>query len=75
MSYSLICLWLWIRFIAVTFLSHAFPELAKRKNPGPVDATAKLFGAKYDAIGLWAQNLSNRSEVELEPLFAQVGEC
>ena len=74
MSYSLICLWFWIRFIAVPFYL-TLSRVGEAENPGPVCATAKLFGAKYDAIGLWAQNLSNRSEVELEPLFAQVGEC
>ena len=74
MSYSLICLWFWIRFIAVPFYL-TLSRVGEAENPGPVCATAKLFGAKYDAIGLWAQNLSNRSEVELEPLFVQVGEC
>ena len=74
MSYSLICLWFWIRFIAVPFYL-TLSRVGEAENPSPVCATAKLFGANYDAIGLWAQNLSNRSEVELEPLFAQVGEC
>ena len=74
MSYSLVCLWFWIRFIAVPFYL-TLSRVGEAENPGPVCATAKLFGANYDAIGLWAQNLSNRSEVELEPLFAQVGEC
>ena len=72
--YSLIYLWFWIRFIAVPFYL-TLSRVGEAENPGPVCATAKLFGAKYDAIGQWAQNLSNRSEVELEPLFAQVGEC
>ena len=74
MSYNLICLGFWIRFIAVPFYL-TLSRVGEAGNPGPVCATAKLFGAKYDAIGQWAQNLSNRSEVELEPLFAQVGEC
>ena len=73
MSCSLVCLWFWIRFIAVPFYL-TLSRVGEAENPGPVCATAKLFGANYDAIGLWAQNLSNRS-VELEPLFAQVGEC
>ena len=74
MSYNLICLWFWIRFIAVPFYL-TLSRVGEAENPGPVCATAKLFGVNYDAIGLWPQNLSNRSEVELEPLFAQVGEC
>ena len=74
MSYNLICLWFWIRFIAVP-LYLTLSRVGEAENPGPVCATAKLFGAKYHAIGQWAQNLSNRSEVELEPLLAQVGEC
>ena len=74
MSCSLICLWFWIRFIAALFFL-TLSRVGEAENPGPVCATAKLFGANYDAIGLCAQNLSNRSEVELEPLFAQVGEC
>ena len=75
MSYNLLCLWYWIRFIAVPFYI-TLSRFGKAENPGPVCATAKLFGAKYDdAIGQWAQNLSSKSEVELEPLFAQVGEC
>ena len=74
MSYSLSFLWFWIRFIAVLFYL-TLSRVGEAENPGPVWATAKLFGANYDAIGLWAQNLSNKSEVELEPLFAQVGEC
>ena len=49
-------------------------RVGETENPGLVCATAKLFGAKYDAIVQWAQNLSSKSEVELEPLFAQVGE-
>ena len=74
MSYNLICLWFWIRFIAVPFYL-TLSRVGEAENPGPVCATAKLYGAKYDAIGQWAQNLSSKSEVELEPLFAQVGEC
>ena len=74
MSYNLLCLWFWIRFIAVPFYLSLF-RVGVAENPGPVCAAAKLFGAKYDAIGQWAQNLSSKSEVELEPLFAQVGEC
>ena len=50
-------------------------RVGEAENPGPVCATAKLFGAKYDAIGHWAQNLSSKSVVELEPLFAQAGAC
>ena len=72
MSYNLICLWFWIRFIAVFFYL-SLSRIGEAENPGPVCATAKLFGAKYDAIGQWAQNLSSKSVVELEPLFAQVG--
>ena len=34
-----------------------------------------LFGAQFDAIGQWAAKLTSKSEVELAPLFAQVGEC
>ena len=74
MSYNLLCLWFWIRFIAVPFYL-SLSRVGEAENPGPVCATAKLFGAKYDAIGQWAQNLSSKSVVELEPLFAQVGEC
>ena len=74
MSYSLLCLWRWIRFIAVPFYL-TLSRVGEAENAGLVCATAKLFGAKYDAIGQWAQNLSSKSEAELEPLFAQVGEC
>ena len=74
MSYNLLCLWFWIRFIAVPFYL-SLSRVSEAENPGPVCATAKLFGANYDAIGQWAQNLSSKTEVELEPLFAQVGEC
>ena len=74
MSCNLICLWFWIRFIAVPFYL-SLSRVGEAENPRPVCATAKLFGAKYDAIGQWAQNLSSKSVVELEPLFAQVGVC
>ena len=74
MSYNLVCLWFLIRFIAVLF-HFSLSRIGEAENLGPVCATAKLFGAKYDAIGQWAQNLSSKSVVELEPLFAQVGEC
>ena len=74
MSYNLIYLWFWIRFTAVPFYL-TLSRIGEAENPSPVCATAKLFGAKYDAVGQWAQNFSNGSEVELEPLFAQVGEC
>ena len=74
MSYNQICLWFWVRFIAVPFYL-PLSRVGEAENPGLVCATAKLFCAKYDAIGQWTQNLSNRSEVELEPLFTQVGEC
>ena len=54
MSYNLLCLWFWIRFIAVpSYLS--LSRVGEAENPGPVCATVKLFGAKYDAIGQWAQ--------------------
>ena len=55
MSYNLIYLWFWIRFIAVPFYL-TLSRVGEAENPGPVCATAKLFGAKYDAIGQWAQN-------------------
>ena len=74
MSYNLLRLWYWIRFIAVPFYL-TLSIVGEAENPGPVCATAKLIGAKYDAIGQWTQNLSSKSEVELEPLFAQFGEC
>ena len=74
MSYNLLCLWYWIRFIAVPFYL-TLSRVGEAENPGPVCATAKLFGAKDDAIVQRAQNLSSKSEVELEPLFAQVGGC
>ena len=74
MSKNLICLWFWIRFIAVPF-DLSLSRVGGTENPGPVCVTAKLFGAKYDAIRKRAQNLSSKSVVELEPLFAQVGEC
>ena len=68
------CLLYWIRFIAVPFYL-TLSRVGEAENPGPVFATAKLFGAEHDAIGHWAQTLSSKSVVELEPLFAQVGEC
>ena len=73
MSYNLLSPWFWIRLIAVPF-DLTLSRVGEAENPGPVCATGKLFGAKYDAIVQWAQNLSSKSEVELEPLFAQVGE-
>ena len=59
MSHNLLCLWYWIRFIAVPFYL-MLSRVGEAENPGPVCATAKLFGAKNGAIGQW---------------FAQVGEC
>ena len=35
----------------------------------------KLFGALFDPIGQWAVKLTSKSEVELAPRFARVGEC
>ena len=57
MSCNLICLWFWIRFIAAPF-DLSLSRIGEAENPGPVCATAKLFGAKYDTIGQWAQSLS-----------------
>ena len=52
-----------------------FPELGEADNPGPAHATAKLFGEQSEATGQWATNLTNKSEMELTPLLAQVGKC
>ena len=73
MSYNQPVLSLVLEFGSSQYLfTSRFPELVKRRIQ-VCCATAKLFGAKYDAIGQWAQNLSSKSVVELEPLFAQVG--
>ena len=71
---NLLRLWFWVRIIAVPFYL-ALSRIGEADNPGPAYATAKLFGDKFDAIGQWAANLTSKSEVELAPLFTQVGEC
>ena len=35
----------------------------------------KLFGDQFEATGQWATTLTSKSEVDLMPLLAQVGEC
>ena len=71
---SLLRLWIWTQLIAVPFyLAHS--RIGEADNPGPAHATAKLFGEQFEAIGQWATNLTSKSEMELTPLLAQVGEC
>ena len=53
MSYNLLCQWFWIRLIAVPFYL-SLSRVGEAENPGPVCATAKLFGARYDATGQWS---------------------
>ena len=71
---SLLRLWIWTQLIAVPF-HLALSRLGEADNPGPAHATAKLFGDQFEAIGPWTTNLTSKSEVELTPLLAQVGEC
>ena len=60
--------------IAVSFYL-ALSRSGEADNPGLAHATAKLFGDQFEAIGQWTTNLTSKSEVELAPLLAQVGEC
>ena len=53
----------------------ALSRVGEADNRGLPCATAKLFGAQFDAIGQWPAKMTSKSEVELAPLFAQVGEC
>ena len=52
----------------------ALSRIGEADNPGPAHAAAKLFGEQIEAIGQWATNLTTKSEMELTPLLAQVGE-
>ena len=52
----------------------ALSRIGEADNPGPAHATVKLFGDQFEAIGRWATNLTSKSEVELTPLLAHVGE-
>ena len=71
---SLLSLWIWIQFIAVPFCL-SLPRIGEADDPGPAHATAKLFGVQFEANGQWAANLTSKSEMDLTPLLAQVGEC
>ena len=71
---SVLRLWIWTQLIAVPFYL-ALSRLGEADNPGSAHATAKLFGDQFETIGLWASNLTSKSEVGLTSLFAQVGEC
>ena len=51
------------------------PELVKQTLLFPFCATAKLHDTQFDEIGQAAANLTNKSVVELTPLFAQVEAC
>ena len=52
-----------------------FPDLAKRITQDLHTPQPKLFGDQFEAIGQWATNLTSKSEVDVTPLLAQVGEC
>ena len=64
----------WRRNATVPFYLARF-RVGEADNPGPAHATAKLFGEQFEAIGHWSTNLTSKSEMELTPLLAQVGEC
>ena len=49
--------------------------MSEADDPGLVQTTAKLFGVQFEAIGQWAANLTRKSEMELTPFLAQVGQC
>ena len=68
---SLLRPWFWTVFTAGFF---SF-RIGEAENPGLVCPTAELYDAQFDEIGQWAANLTNKSECELAPLFAQVGAC
>ena len=53
----------------------ALYRIGDADKPGLPHTTAKLFGDQFEALGQWATTLSSKSEVELTPLVAQVGEC
>ena len=59
---SLLRLWIWIQIIAVFFYL-SLSRIVEADNPGPVLATAKLFGDDFEAIGQWATNLTSKSEM------------
>ena len=71
---NLLRLLFWTQLIAVPFYL-ALSRIGEADNPCPAHAAAKLFGDHFDAIGQWAANLASKIEVELGPLFTQVGEC
>ena len=75
MSYNLLCLWFWIRFIAVPFFISRFPELVKRRIQILFALQRSCLAPNTTKVANGLKNLSSKSEVELEPLFAQVGEC
>ena len=47
---NLLRLWIWIQIIAVFFYL-SLSRIGEADNPGPVQATAKLFGEQSEAIG------------------------
>ena len=53
----------------------ALSRVGEADNPCHACATARLFGAQSDAMGQRAATLTSKSEVELAPHSAQVGEC
>ena len=71
---SLLRLWMCIQIIAV-FFHLSLSRIGEADNLGHVQATAKLFGVQFEALGQWAANLTSKSEMELTPLLAQVGKC
>ena len=71
---GLLRLWIWNQIIAVVF-NLSLSRIGEADNPGLVQAIAKLFGVQFEAIGQWAANLTSKSEMELAPLLAQVGQC
>ena len=72
---DLLRLWFWTQTHRSVFFYLALSRIGEAENPGIARAAAKLVGDQFDAIGQWAANLTSKSEVELAPLFTQVGEC